>query len=227
MKSGDAVGTTKLYHTIVGGVSHDAIGLTYSGSWGLMLAWIQLIVLGGATVFSKLPIRKCRRLGHGTLIAWAGLWLLNFYWLLSLDGEVSSFIQSGLMTTLFSCVVYRAFLSHKKISPTPSNPMIAEVSFEDPVDPDITESQPAVEQQSETRMNNVITHCRNAKEKCETKCAQTWKKVQPAASTAYVKAVDMVKKSLLAVKDFTKKHWPRVRDGHEDSSKPSDPVTQA
>lgn len=232
MKSGSAEGSTKLYHTIVGGVSHDAIGLTYSGTFGLLLAWVQLIALGGATVLSKTPIRKFRRFGHGTLIAWAALWLLNFYWLWSLDGEVSSFLQSGLMTALFSCVVYRAFQSRKRNSSTPSKPETVEEFIEEQIDftlddPEITESQPPAEPQNETRINRVITSCRNTRDKCVAKCTQSWKKVQPPTSNTFAKAVELGKKLFRSVKGFSKKNWPRVRDGHEESTEPSDPVTQA
>ena len=110
-KWGDAAGTTKLYHTVVGGLSYDAWGLTYTGTAGLLQALAQLALVAGAVVVTVAPLNrrtKWRRLGHGVLTGWSALWAANLIWLASVDGRLDSVAQAMLMCLLFGCTGYRA-----------------------------------------------------------------------------------------------------------------------
>lgn len=110
-KWGDTAGTAKLYHTIVDGRSYDAPGLTYSGTFGLLLAMAQLALVSAAAVASKLTwggTLRYRRIGHVVLCAWAGLWALDLIWLASIDHELQSFAQAALLCVLAGCTGYRA-----------------------------------------------------------------------------------------------------------------------
>lgn len=110
---GSPTTTVKLYHTIVGGVSHDAWGLTYTGGGGLAHALAQtLVVLAAATMstFSaKGPRRlKLKRIGHGILTIWAAWWAFGLIRLAGIDGQIDSALQASFMTALFGCTAYRA-----------------------------------------------------------------------------------------------------------------------
>ncbi len=108
---GDPAGTTKLYHAIVDGHSYDAWGLTYTNTSGLLLAIAQLLVVSAAAAASALPWQRTwrfRRIGHGVLCAWAGLWALNLLWLASVDTQLDSFAQATLLCLLAGCTGYRA-----------------------------------------------------------------------------------------------------------------------
>ncbi len=110
-KWGDAGGTYKLYHTVVGGVSYDAWGLTYTGTAGLIQVLAQLALVGAAVVATVAPLNrrtKRRRLGHGVLTGWSALWAVNLIWLASVDGQLDSIAQAMLMCLLFGCTGYRA-----------------------------------------------------------------------------------------------------------------------
>ncbi len=109
-KMAEPSGTFKMYHTVVGGVSYDAWGMTYPGAFGLLLAIGQSLVVAAAVVASVLPasMLKWRRIGHGLLIGWAGLWTANFLWLFSVDHELVSFAQAAMTSVLFACTVARA-----------------------------------------------------------------------------------------------------------------------
>lgn len=105
----DPGGTSaKLYHTVSGGVSYDAVGLTYSNTPGVALVLLQGLAVVGAAAATVLRHEKWRRIGHVTLIAWASLWALNLLWLTSIDHEIISYGQSLTMLTLLGCTIYRA-----------------------------------------------------------------------------------------------------------------------
>ncbi len=109
--SGGDLGTYKLYHTVVGDVSYDAWGLTYTGIVGLVFAIVQLLVVSGAAVTSTLPFDrtvKSRHAGHMVLCGWSALWALNLVRLALIDGELDSIAQSVLLSGLFVCTVWRA-----------------------------------------------------------------------------------------------------------------------
>ena len=110
-KWSDPAGTFKLYHTIVDGHSHDAWGLTYSGTLGLLTVMGQALVVAAAAAASVLPWQrslKFRRIGHGVLCGWAALWALNFIWLASVDHQLVSTAQATLLCLLLGCTGYRA-----------------------------------------------------------------------------------------------------------------------
>lgn len=109
-KAADPGGTFKLYHAVVDGRSHDAWGLTYSGTPGLLQVWVQALVVAAAAAASTLTRPRAlrwRRAGLGVLCAWAGLWALNLLWLASVDLRLDSFAQAALMVGLAGCTVYR------------------------------------------------------------------------------------------------------------------------
>ena len=109
-KWGDAGGTYKLYHTVVGGLSYDAWGLTYTGTAGLVQALAQLALVTAAAVVTVAPLNrrtKWRRLGHGVLTGWSALWAVNLIWLASVDGRLDSIAQAMLLCLLFGCTGYR------------------------------------------------------------------------------------------------------------------------
>lgn len=108
----DPAGITKLYHTFVGEQEYLAVGLTYTGTAGLLLAGLQAVVIAGAVLATVLPGRfvstRVRRIGHGVLCAWAALWAGNLLRLASLDHEIGSVAQAALLCGLLGCTIYRA-----------------------------------------------------------------------------------------------------------------------
>lgn len=124
---GDPSGPTKLYHTVVGGVSYDAWGLTYTGVIGLVFAIVQLLVVSSAAVTSTLPFDrtvKARRAGHLVLCGWSALWALNLARLAFIDGALDSIAQSVMLSVLFVCTVWRASSgwSPRRSTPTAESP---------------------------------------------------------------------------------------------------------
>ena len=102
--SGGDLGTYKLYHTVVGDVSYDAWGLTYTGVLGLVFAIAQLLTVSSAAVTSILPFErtvKARHAGHLILCGWSALWAFNLVRLALIDGELDSIAQSMLLSGLF------------------------------------------------------------------------------------------------------------------------------
>lgn len=111
VKWGDPAGTTKLYHTVVGGVSYDALWLTYTGVFGLVFAILQLLAVSSAAVATTLPFdrtRRARRAGHVVLVGWSALWTLNLVRLAAIDGQLDSAAQAAVLSVLFACTVWRA-----------------------------------------------------------------------------------------------------------------------
>lgn len=138
VKIPDPGGVTKLYHTVVDGVSYDAWGLTYDGTPGLLQALLQLVVVGAATFATVLPsrwrpLRKMRRVGHVVLIGWAGWWALNLLWLTSVDMQLDSVLQSGLLSALLGCTIWRAICGWTAESPARpiSGPGVRDAGDED------------------------------------------------------------------------------------------------
>ena len=127
-KLGDAAGPTALYQTTVGDETYRAIGLTYSGVFGILWAMLQGGVILAAVAATFLPWRitdKQRRIAHIVLCNWAGLWTLNLMWLTSLDNRIDSYAQAAIMALLFGCTGYRAacgWAGKKRLdSPVPTN----------------------------------------------------------------------------------------------------------
>jgi hypothetical protein len=100
--------TTKFISTTTDGVEHNAIGLTYSGWFGIGLARAEFIFVVLATVLSVFATGMWRRIGHVALIAWAGLYTGNMIWLTSLSPMWMMLIISGMTCLFFICTVYRA-----------------------------------------------------------------------------------------------------------------------
>ena len=106
-------GLTTLYQTTIqtaGGAeaTHRAFGLAYDGTAGLLLALLQLAGVGAAAIASTRSSGRACRWGHGTLIAWSGLWMVDLVRLAALDGRLDTTATAALLTALFACTVYRA-----------------------------------------------------------------------------------------------------------------------
>ena len=111
VKFSEPSGTFKMYHAVVGDHSYDALGLTYTGIFGLLLAMFQTSVVAAAAVASTLPwprTLRWRRIGHVVLMSWVGLWALNFIWLAGVDPGLNSFAQAAMACLLAACTAYRA-----------------------------------------------------------------------------------------------------------------------
>jgi len=117
VKWADPAGVTSLYQTTVDGSTYRAWGLAYPGTFGLLLAITQAAVVTAAAVMSLRLKPQTRRLGHGILIAWAALWLLNLVRLAAIDLHVDSLCQASIMAFLFAGTVYRAM--HARAVPPP------------------------------------------------------------------------------------------------------------
>ena len=104
-------GTFKLYHAVVGDKSFDALGLTYTGYFGLFSAITQALLVTAAaavTVWHRHDWLSVRRFGHGLLCGWSALWAGNLIWLASVDGAADSFAQATLLSVLLLCTFGRA-----------------------------------------------------------------------------------------------------------------------
>ena len=108
-KWGDPAGTFKLYH--VG--SHNAFGLTYTGTLGLLIAIGQAGLVTAAAVASVLAtgrMLRYRRLGHVFLVGWSALWAADLILLAAIDHEWVTAAQAALLSALLCCTTGRAFM---------------------------------------------------------------------------------------------------------------------
>ncbi len=108
-KWGDPAGTFKLYH--VG--SHNAFGLTYTGTLGLLTAIGQAGLVTAAAVASVLAghrMLRYRRLGHVLLVGWSALWAADLILLAAIDNEWVTAAQAVLLSALLCCTTGRAFM---------------------------------------------------------------------------------------------------------------------
>ncbi len=104
-------GTAKLYHSVVNDQSYDGWALTYRGGFGLVLASVQALAVLAAAIASTLRSPRAnrpRRLGHVVLCTWAGLWAANLLWLASVDHQLDSYAQAGLVILLAAATGVRA-----------------------------------------------------------------------------------------------------------------------
>lgn len=109
VKWGDPAGTFKLYH--VG--SHNAFGLTYTGTLGLLTAIGQAGLVTAAAVSSVLAghqMLRYRRLGHVLLVGWSALWAADLILLAAIDNEWVTAAQAVLLSALLCCTTGRAFM---------------------------------------------------------------------------------------------------------------------
>jgi hypothetical protein len=93
--------------TDAAGVDHGILLLNYSGFLGATLLWAEIIALIAAIVFTVLPLRRAKKVGHGYLIAWSAWWTLGTAYLAAYS-PLAFGIQSLLLAALFACTVYRA-----------------------------------------------------------------------------------------------------------------------
>ena len=119
----DPAGTFKLYH--VG--SHNAFGLTYSGTLGLLTAIGQAGLVTAAAVASVLAagrMLRYRRLGHVFLVGWSALWAADLILLAAIDHEWVTAAKAALLSALLCCTTGRAFMgwSPKSFQTKPPEP---------------------------------------------------------------------------------------------------------
>jgi hypothetical protein len=107
----DPSGMAVMISTEVGGRAYPAWGLTYQGTWGLVMAVVQGLAVAAAAVASSLPAgrtTRARRIGHAVLCAWAALWTFNAIRVASLDHLLLTRGLSVLFCLFAACTVYRA-----------------------------------------------------------------------------------------------------------------------
>ena len=107
-KWGDPTGLTTLYQTTVGEEVHRAWALSYGGVTGLILALLQASAVSVAAIMSVRSRLRPRLAGHGILIAWSAIWMLNLIRLAALDMQIDTLCQASMMSMLFACTTVRA-----------------------------------------------------------------------------------------------------------------------
>ena len=85
-----------------------AVGLTYDGRVGQLLAGAQIALVLAALTVSMNRRLILRRLGHLGLIAWAGLWLGNAVWFMTQTPMPITRLVAWILGMLFACTVLRA-----------------------------------------------------------------------------------------------------------------------
>ena len=118
LKWNDPAGVASIYQTTVGEETYRAWALAYDGLPGLMGALAQFVIVSFAAAMSSLGRGRVRRAGHGILIAWSALWMINLLRLASIDMRPDSVMQAAMFSMLFICTVARASM---KARPTPGN----------------------------------------------------------------------------------------------------------
>ena len=83
----------------------SAWGLTYAGRTGHLLAALQIILIAAALWASTSGFSSIRRIGLIALVAWAGLWTLNAFYVFP-DGEFLLVFQT---VFFFICTFARTF----------------------------------------------------------------------------------------------------------------------
>ncbi len=105
---GTTVGRTASIMSVTDdGVTHVWIGLRYVGIPGMVLLLTEFAVLLAALVMSVLSRNRWRRIGHGILVAWAGLWLGNGIYITSYESG-SAWLLPVILALTFACTVVRA-----------------------------------------------------------------------------------------------------------------------
>jgi hypothetical protein len=107
----DPTSRIRLHYTVVGDVSYDAWGLTYTGIVGLLLAIVQLLVITIAAIASTLRsdrTLKARRVGHLVLCGWSALWALNLIGSVAINVQLNAIVEATLLSVLLGCTVFRA-----------------------------------------------------------------------------------------------------------------------
>ncbi len=96
----------------------DALGLTYVGWRGAILAFVEFFLVLGALWASRTCYLASRSIGHLILILWAGLWMANAFYVFA-DG---TFDLIYILPFVFLCTCLRAALDLCR----PSTPVLAE-----------------------------------------------------------------------------------------------------
>jgi hypothetical protein len=91
------------------GQDYSAPLLAYSGFFGVVWIWTQLLTVLTATGLSVMPWAKPRRIGHALLIGWSGLWTLGSLRLAAVDPVSFWPIQSIIMAAFTGCSIHRAW----------------------------------------------------------------------------------------------------------------------
>jgi len=85
-----------------------AFGLTYDGGSGQLLAGGQIVLVLLSLWMSTRGVALIRRLGHVGLIGWAGLWVGNAVWFMTLAPMPVTRAVAWVLALLFACTVLRA-----------------------------------------------------------------------------------------------------------------------
>lgn len=122
-------GTSQVFGTNINAAEHSVWGLTYSGTAGTLLLWMEIFAVIAANVMTLLPHRfggvlpqtltRLRRIGHGYLTGWAGLWMLGAMHMASISPGFWT-LQAIFLSALFACTVYRAFREWPSNAPSPT-----------------------------------------------------------------------------------------------------------
>ncbi len=88
--------------------STGAFGLTYYGGSGQLLAGGQIVLVLLSLWMSTRGVALIRRLGHVGLIGWAGLWVGNAVWFMTLAPMPVTRAVAWVLALLFACTVLRA-----------------------------------------------------------------------------------------------------------------------
>lgn len=106
-------GSDRVFGTELNGVSHSVWGLTYAGIPGAILMWVEFLAVMGAIAATAVPKKwvplKWRRIGHGVLIGWAGLWTAGVMHLAGVNPGFFA-LQAVFLAALLGCTIYRARL---------------------------------------------------------------------------------------------------------------------
>ena len=108
-----AVQTTETPSVPAGGSEdlREAIGLTYRGYAGVLLAAIQALFVA-ACAFLTVRGRGIQQRGaHLALSAWAALWLGNTVWIWITTPTNTTRTSAGIIAVFFGCTVLRAWIS--------------------------------------------------------------------------------------------------------------------
>jgi hypothetical protein len=111
---GTAVGrsTSIMSVTDDDGVTHAWIGLRYAGIPGMVFLLAEVVVLLAALVMSVLSRNRWRRIGHGILVIWAGLWLRNGIYIAWYEGGLA-WLLPVVLALIVACTVVRAVRPHR------------------------------------------------------------------------------------------------------------------
>ena len=85
-----------------------AVGLTYAGGSGQLLAGAQIVFVVLSLWMSVREVALIRRMGHVGLIGWAGLWVGNAVWFMTLAPMPVTRAVAWVLALLFGCTVLRA-----------------------------------------------------------------------------------------------------------------------